>query len=282
MTKSLDSLMNRRSTPAPKAKAKPTTPVKTTTLADLFVQVTDPKPTPKAPRRKAQPVVSTVPVPALTPAKAPKVVKARGVVSVEETVLLQAFAQWATATTTADQALLDLITHLVAQESITARRASELAKDALKGTGLAGWGANKVTAVRWTAPLWACWSPADVPTVDGEPISVVEAVAEVRTLCDRLGADAVAVAMASVDEPSVGAYLDALRDAREAKAERKPAPAKADKPEPSEGNGEKTTTDADRIQAVLNTLSGIEGDDTLADALPALVDRITALVDSLA
>ena len=83
-------------------------------------------------------------------------------------------------------------------------------------------------------------------------------------------------ALASVDVPSVVAYVQALDDAEVAKEIGGENEAPVDETETeTEVETKPGKTDAERIQAILNVLSGIEGDDTLADALPALLDAVT-------
>jgi hypothetical protein len=240
----------------------------TTTLEQLFAVCPENRKATRKPR-KAQPVTIITPEGDRKPARPTKADH-----------LAESFRAWATAVGNYDEATLRLISVLVNNDSISARKASDIATEALGANR--GWSKNKITALRWTAPIWALAvaDATDRPVDDDDaPITVDALVAEVRTLCDRLGSARVASALAGVDEPSVVAYVTALRDALVAKDAGEPVDAvDGDEDAEAEAEGKPGKTDADRIQAVLNTLSGVEFDETLIDALPALVDRVAEIV----
>lgn len=200
-----------------------------------------------------------------------------------ERTIATAFAHWANVADQADDATLLLAIHLIHAESVSARRASEIATEVL-GSGR-GWSKDKVTAVRATAPIWEfAVSPArpadDVVTdEDGARVSVDALISRVRYIASVIGLTRVRDAIAEVDVPSVSAYIQFLEDALLRGKAGDPAPAEPTvEDEQVEVEVEpKSTTDADRIQAILNILSGIEGDDTLAGAIPALLDAVTAV-----
>lgn len=199
----------------------------------------------------------------------------------QERTIATAFAHWANVADQADDATLLLAIHLIHAESVSARRASEIAVEVL-GTDR-GWSKNKVTAVRWTAPVWQFAvspdRPADdvVTTEDGDVVTVDALIAKVRGIATRLGRERVVEALGSVDVPSVVAYIQALEDAEVAREIGGENEAPADEVEETEVEVKPGKTDADRVQAILNILSGIENDDTLAGALPALLDAVTAV-----
>ena len=200
-----------------------------------------------------------------------------------ERTLATAFAHWANVADQADDATLLLAIHLI-HADVSARRASEIAVEALGSDR--GWSRNKVTAVRATAPVWEfAVSPdrqADDVIVDdeGERVSIDALISQVRGIVARIGAPRAKQAIEAVDVPSFFNYIQALTD-EDDRGKGDPAPAVADETEQAddvEAEDEPTgTTDADRVQAILNILSGIEGDDTLAGALPALLDAVTAV-----
>ena len=240
----------------------------TTTLSDLFAPIVESKPARK-PRRKAEPVTIVSPE---GDRKTHRPTKAQ--------FLADSFRAWAQATADYDGATLRLVSILVNDDSVSARKASEIAVEALGANR--GWSKDKITALRWTAPVWAlaCADASDRPVdEDDAPITVEALIGEVRTLCSRLGKARVDEALDTVDEPSVVAYVTALRDAEFGtnSAPADEAEAVADEDADDEAEAEPVTTDADRIQAVLNTLSGLEFDATLADALPALIDAVSAI-----
>lgn len=167
-------------------------------------------------------ITTTLVTPAVTlsPVEA-TVTSAKKLTQAERTVA-SAFAHWASVSDQADEATLLLTVHLLANESVSARRASELATEVL-GTSR-GWSKDKVTAVRWTAPVWELLASPDhqaddyLLDEDGERLTVADLISEVRTIASVIGSAKVREALASVDEPSVVAYISALRDARDAKA----------------------------------------------------------------
>lgn len=168
-------------------------------------------------------ITTTLVTPAVTlsPVEA-TVTSAKKLTQAERTVA-SAFAHWASVSDQADEATLLLTVHLLANEkSVSARRASELATEVL-GTSR-GWSKDKVTAVRWTRPVWELLASSDHQADDylvdeqGERVTVADLISEVRTIASVIGSAKVGEALASVDEPSVVAYISALRDARDAKA----------------------------------------------------------------
>lgn len=198
-----------------------------------------------------------------------------------ERTLATAFAHWANVADQADDATLLLAIHLI-HADVSARRASEIAVEALGSDR--GWSRNKVTAVRATAPVWEfAVSPArqadDVVLDDeGERVSIDALISQVRGIVARIGAPRAKQAIESVDVPSFFGYIQALTDEDDrGKGDPVEAEAVADEADEVEAEAKPGTTDADRIQSILAILSGIEGDDTLATALPALLDAVTAV-----
>lgn len=239
-----------------------------TTLTELFIPITETKPKRKA--RRANPVTVTT---------------ADGKVSTRKPskaqFLADQFRNWATATTNLDEATLRLISVLVNDDSISARKASEIAVESLGNAR--GWGKDRISALRWTAPVWALLGsgiPADdQPTDDeGNLLTVTDILARVSTVANRLGKARVDEALASVDEPSVVAYLTALDDATTGTNSDPVVADEAGEDEAEADEPKAGKTDADRIKAVLNTLSGLEYDETLAGALPALIDAVSVIV----
>lgn len=167
-------------------------------------------------------ITTTLVTPAVTlsPVEA-TVASAKKLTQAERTVA-SAFAHWANVSDQADEATLLLTVHLLANESVSARRASELATEVL-GTSR-GWSKDKVTAVRWTRPVWELLASPDhqaddyLLDEDDERLTVADLISEVRTIASVIGSAKVKSALDSVDEPSVVAYISALRDARDAKA----------------------------------------------------------------
>jgi hypothetical protein len=194
-----------------------------------------------------------------------------------EQAIAEQFTTWAGAVDQADVATVTLSIALI-NSSVSTRKASEIAVATLGGK-VRGWTKDRISAVRWTAPLWASFidRPADdvVTDDDGNDLGVEAILARVSTLANRLGKARVEDAIATVDVPSVSAFVQALEDAvvaREIGGENvDPVEGVEDEVEAEAKPGK---TDADRIKAILSTLSGIEFDETLADALPALIDAV--------
>lgn len=135
-----------------------------------------------------------------------------------EKQIVQAFAHWGKVGQTADEATVLLAWHLIVNDSVSSRRASELAVEVL-GTAR-GWTKDRVTAVRWTQPVWARLATAldqneDDIVLDesGDPVAVVDLIARVSTLANRLGKSRTENAIGTVDVASVSAYVTALEDA---------------------------------------------------------------------
>lgn len=199
-----------------------------------------------------------------------------------------AFAHWASVSDRADEATLLLALHLINADSVSARRASELATEALGSNR--GWSKDKVTAVRWTAPVWEFAISPDRPaddffTEDGEPVSVASLISEVRTICATIGSGRVREALASVDEPSVVAYISALRDARDAKVLGAENEAPADETDETEGEAEAEAKSGWSLQQALATAiatarkRGLSDDEIVAEfatAVASLADDAQA------
>lgn len=133
-----------------------------------------------------------------------------------EATIATAFAHWANVADQADDATLLLAVHLIVADSVSARRASEIAVEVL-GSGR-GWSKDKVTAVRWTAPIWEHAVRPDRPADDvvldddGNVRTVDSLISQVRTCASVIGKARLADAIASVDVPSLDAYITAIQD----------------------------------------------------------------------
>ena len=200
-----------------------------------------------------------------------------------EKTVATAFAHWANVSDQADDATLLLAIHLIHADSVSARRASELATEALGSNR--GWSKDKVTAVRWTAPVWEFAVSPDRPaddqfTEDGEPVSIASLISEVRTICSVIGSGRVREALASVDEPSVVAYISALRDARDAKVLGAENEAPADEAEEAEGETEAEGKSGWSLQQALATAIATARKRGLSD--DEIVAEFTTAVASLA
>lgn len=160
-----------------------------------------------------------------------------------EATIATAFAHWANVADQADDATLLLAVHLIVAESVSARRASEIAVEALGSNR--GWSKDKVTAVRWSAPIWEHAVRPDRPADDvvldddGNVRTIDSLISQVRTCASVIGKARLADAIASVDVPSLDAFITAIQDEADKGKQGDPAPVEAGESEDeAEGEGE--------------------------------------------